>query len=153
MTRYYEDFEVGQQLFSSEEYVISKESAVDFAREYDPQAQHIDDEMAKDSTFGQLVVSGWQTAAATMRLKTQTDLMNMAGGLIGIGLENVRWPRPTLPGDRLRTVITILEKRKSASRKGRGLIKYKAETFNQRDELAMELTITVIAPLKAQDNA
>lgn len=148
MTLYYEDFEVGQQFASTEDYVIDKNSAIEFAKEYDPQHQHIDDALAKDTTFGQLVVSGWQTAAATMRLKTQTDLAKMKGGLIGIGLEQVRWPRPTLPGDRLRTVITILEKRTSQSRPGRGLIKYRTETFNQRDELAMELIITVIAPMR-----
>jgi acyl dehydratase len=143
---YYEDFEIGQQLKSSDSYTITKESAIAFAKEYDPQAQHIDEAHAGDTTFGQLVVSGWHTAAASMRLKTMTELFDVAGGLIGIGIENIGWPRPTLPEDTLRVVVTVLEKRPSNSKPDKGLVKYKVETFNQRDELAMTMTVTVIVP-------
>ncbi len=143
---YYEDFEAGQQFTSDRAYVIDRESSIAFSKEYDPQAQHIDEAGAAESAFGQLVVSGWQTAAATMRLNTETELFNVKGGLIGIGIESLQWPRPTLPGDQLRIVATILGKRPSNSRPDKGLIKYRVETFNQRNELAMSMVITVIVP-------
>lgn len=145
---YYEDFEIGQQLRSKESYTINKEQAIAFAKEYDPQLQHIDEHGAKDTLFGKLIVSGWQTAAITMKLKTQTELFDMTNGMVGMGLENVRWPRPTFPGDSLRVVVTVLEKRLSQSRPDKGIIKYKVETLNQDNELAMEMTIAVIAPLR-----
>lgn len=145
---YFEDFNVGQQLKSRRDYTITLEKAVHFAKEFDPQDQHIDVHAAKDSVFGELVVSGWNTAAATMRLKTETDLHYVAGGLVGLGIDTIRWPRPTLPGDTLRVVITILEKRVSSSKPDKGIIKYKVETLNQRGELAMEMTTNVIMPLR-----
>ena len=143
---YYEDFEAGQQFRSPRSYTIEKESAVAFAREYDPQSQHIDEQEAKDSIFGELVVSGWHTAAATMRLKTETELFKVANGLVGMGLENVRWPMPTRPGDTLRIVVTVMQKRLSNSRPDKGIVKYKVETFNQRDELVMEMKTAVLVP-------
>jgi acyl dehydratase len=145
---YYEDFTAGQQLKSRRGYSMEKSSAIAFAREYDPQSQHVDEEAAKKGAFGGLIVSGWHTAAATMRLKTETDLFNVAGGLIGMGLKNVRWPRPTMPGDTLRIVVTILGKRLSASKPGKGIVEYKVETINQRGELAMEMETAVNVPLR-----
>lgn len=145
-TLYYEDFSVGQQFRSQESYTITRESAIAFAREYDPQAQHLGEEEAKDTVFGKLIVSGWQTAAASMRLKTETDLFHVSGGLLGMGLESLRWPRPTFPGDTLRVVVTVLDKRVSQSKPDKGIVKYKVETFNQCDELAMEMVTAVIVP-------
>jgi len=147
---YYEDFEVGQQFKSSEDYMMDMDAVIAFAHEFDPQPMHLDKELAKESAFGQLVASGWHTAAATMRLKTRTDLHRIAGGLVGLGIDGMRWPRPTLPGDSLRIVVTVLDKRLSNSRPGQGIVKYKVETFNQRNELAMEMTTAVIVPLRGK---
>ena len=63
-----------------------------------------------------------------------------------MGLESVSWPRPTMPGDTLRIVVTILDKRPSNSKPDKGIVKYKVETFNQRDELAMEMITAVNIP-------
>jgi acyl dehydratase len=145
---YYEDIEVGQQFRSHKPYTITKDSAIAFAREYDPQAMHIDEVNAKHSQLGELVASGWHTAAATMRLKTETDLFHVSGGLLGLGVENLRWPQPTKPGDTLRLVITITAKRLSKSKPGFGIIHYTAETFNQRDELVLEMKPAIIVPCR-----
>jgi acyl dehydratase len=141
---YYEDFHVGQQLHSPRAYTIDRESALAFAHEYDPQDQHIDEEGAREGLFGELIVSGWQTGAVSMRLKSELELFRVHGGVVGMGLEKVRWPNPTLPGDSLKMVLTILSMRESTSRSGKGIITYKAETFNQRGGLAMEMTAAVI---------
>lgn len=146
---YYEDFEVGQVL-STENYTIERDHAINFAKEYDAQAQHTDDERAKESLFGTLVVSGWQTAAITMRLKLSSALAKTSTGVVGMGLESVRWPRPVYPGDTLHAAITILNKRTSASRPDRGIIKYKVETFNQKNELVMEMTTSVLIPRRPE---
>jgi acyl dehydratase len=144
--RYFEDFSIGQQFRSTRSYTIEKENAIAFAREFDPQLHHVDEEDAKDSQFGELVVSGWHTAAASMRLKSETELFQIKGGVAGLGLDHVRWPRPTRPGDSIRILITILSMRPSNSKPDKGIINYKVETFNQRDELVMEMTTAVIVP-------
>lgn len=147
---YFEDITLGQQFKSTRHYAIEKNDAIAFAREYDPQPQHTDEVGAKDSLFGELVVSGWHTAAASMRLKTETPLFAMPGGVVGMGLESVRWPIPTRPGDELHIVVTVLEMRESKTRPDKGIIKYKVETFNQRGELAMEMLTSVMVPRRPQ---
>jgi len=144
---YYKDFAVGQRMESARSQTVEKADTIAFALLYDPQAFHIDEKAAKDTVVGELIASGWHTAAVSMRLKLETDLRHVAGGLLGLGVENLRWPRPTMPGDTLRIVITILEKRLSNSKPGKGIIKYRLETLNQKDELMMEMVTAVIVPV------
>lgn len=145
---YYEDFAAGQQFRSRRSFTLTKDDIIAFAKVYDPQPQHIDEEGAKNSVFGELVASGWHTAATTMRLKAETDLVRVAGGLVGLGLDKVRWPRPTMPGDSLSILVTVLEKRVSGSQPGKGIVRYKVETLNQKGELAMEMLTAVIVPIR-----
>jgi acyl dehydratase len=144
---YYEDISVGQR-FTRGGYTIREEEAVGFARDYDPQYYHTDAEAAKASPFGRLIVSGWHTAAITMRLKAESDLGRVSGGLIGMGLDYIKWPRPTYPGDTLSLVITIIEKRESASKPTHGIVRYKAETLNQNGETVQEMVTAVWVPKK-----
>jgi acyl dehydratase len=130
--RYLEDFAVGQT-FSSGRLRIDKERIKIFAAEFDPQPFHIDEEQARDTMFEGLVASGWHTAAATMRLLVQSEL-NPAGGLIGAGVDELRWPTPVRAGDELHIEGEVLEVRPSKSRPNQGLIKIKTTTLNQRDE-------------------
>ncbi len=144
---YFEDFTIGQQ-FKSGEQIVDREHAITFAKEYDPQPHHTDEIAAKESIFGALVISGWQTAAISMRLKLQTPLAKVAHGLVGIGIESVRWPKPVLPNDTLHVLITVLEKRISNSRPTHGILKYKVETFNQHNVQVMEMITAVFMPLR-----
>lgn len=144
---FYEDFEVGQRVESGP-FTISREQALAFAREYDPQYYHVDEEAAKHGPYGRLIVSGWQTAAMTMKLKAASTLSEIAGGLLGLGIESMKWPRPVYPGDALRAVITITGKRPSQSKPTHGVMQYKVETMNQNNELVMEMHTAVWVPRK-----
>jgi acyl dehydratase len=97
---YLEDFAVGQT-FGSGRLRIDGERALAFAAEFDPQPFHLDEAAARRSIFGGLTASGWHTAAVTMRLLVETEL-KPAGGIVGAGLDECRWPRPVRPGDELR---------------------------------------------------
>ena len=99
--RYLEDYVVGQT-YGSGHLRIELERIKSFAAEFDPQPFHLDDEAARLSIFGALAASGWHTAAATMRLLVEGEL-RPAGGLVGAGVDELRWPRPVRPGDELRT--------------------------------------------------
>jgi acyl dehydratase len=59
---YFEDLAVGDK-FNTPEHTITTEEIVAFGRQFDPQAFHTDATDAKASLFGQLVASGWHTAA------------------------------------------------------------------------------------------
>ena len=138
---YLEDVFVGQR-FVTGTYTLTAEAIKAFARDYDPQPFHTDEETAKDTFFGGLAASGWHTAAITMRLQAQSG-PPIAGGMIGAGGE-ISWPRPTRPGDTLRVESEITEVKPSKSRPERGFITLKSETKNQKDEVVQLLVVKLL---------
>jgi acyl dehydratase len=130
--RYLEDFTVGQT-FASGRLRIDEEQIRRFAGEFDPQPFHLDAQAARESIFRGLAASGWHTAALTMRLLVESDL-KPAGGIVGAGIEELRWPRPVRPGDELRIAGKVLEVRASKSRPEQGLIKVQTTTLNGNGE-------------------
>lgn len=142
--RYLEDLRVGDR-FSSGSYEVTEKAINDFAREFDPQPFHLDLEAAKKSIFRGLVASGWHTAAITMRLLVTSDL-NLAGGAIGLGVDELRFPRPVRPGDVLTLEIEIIDVSPSRSKPDRGTARIRYATRNQKDELVFSQTATVLVP-------
>src|SRR5882757_4828819 len=142
--RYLEDFAVGQT-FGSGRLRIDGERARAFAAEFDPQPFHLDEAAARRSIFGGLTASGWHTAAATMRLLVETQL-KPAGGIIGAGLDECRWPRPVRPGDELRVECEVIDVRPSKSRLEQGLIKLRTTTLNQDDQAVLVYVVNLVVP-------
>jgi acyl dehydratase len=142
--RYLEDFVVGQT-FGSGQLRIEAERAQAFAAEFDPQPFHLDEDAARKSVFGALAASGWHTAAATMRLLVDSEL-RPAGGIVGAGIDELRWPLPVRPGDTLRVESEVLEVRPSRSRPSRGLIKVRTTTLNQNGEPVQVFVGNLVVP-------
>lgn len=139
---YLEDLQVGQR-FTTGEYAMEADEITAFARRYDPQPFHTDQEAARDSFFGGLVASGWHTAGITMRLLVEG--LPIAGGLIGVSGE-LAWPAPTRPGAVLHVEAEVLEVRPSRSRPDRGTAIVRIETKDREGELAQIFTVTMIVP-------
>lgn len=131
--RYLEDFAAGQVYAGSDRVRVELDRIRSFATEFDPQPFHLSEEAARASLFQGLAASGWHTAALTMRLLVASDL-KPAGGIIGAGFDELRWPLPVRPGDELRVESEILEVRPLKSRADRGVVKVKTTTLNQRGE-------------------
>ena len=142
--RYLEDFAVGQT-FGSGRLTVDRERIKSFAAEFDPQPFHLDEEAARDTIFQGLAASGWHTAALTMRLLVEGEL-KPAGGIIGAGFEEFRWPRPVRPGDELHVESEVLEVRPSKSRPSQGLIKVRTTTLNQDGEAVQVNVGTLVVP-------
>lgn len=142
--RYLEDFEAGQT-FRSVRIRIDADRIERFAAEFDPQPFHLDERAASESMFGSLAASGWHTAALTMRLLVKGDF-NPAGGIVGAGFDELRWPRPVRPGDELRVESEVLEVRASKSRPDQGVIKVRTTTLNQNDEAVQVSVGNLIVP-------
>jgi acyl dehydratase len=142
---YFEDFEPGQTFSGSTRIGVDTESIRSFAAEFDPQPFHLDEDAAKDTIFSGLAASGWHTSAITMRLLVDSDL-KVAGGLVGLGLEELKWPRPVRPGDELRVQAEILDVRGSRSRPQQGLVRVRNTTLNQRNEVVQVSVSTLIVP-------
>ncbi len=142
--RYLEDFAAGQK-FGSGKLRVERERVKSFAAEFDPQPFHLDEDAATSSPFGGLAASGWHTAALTMRLLVESEL-KPAGGIVGAGFDEFRWPRPVRPGDELHLEIEVLEARASRSRADQGVIKVKTTTVNQNGEPVQVSVGNLIVP-------
>ena len=145
MGRAFEDFPVGSR-FASGEQTISAEEIVEFARHYDPQPFHLTSNPG-ETLLGGLTASGWQTAAVSMRLFI--DTMQVEGGIIGRAIDELRWPAPVHPGDRIRVEIEILEARLSKSKPGYGITRYRSLTLNQDDKVVQSFLALVLLPAGA----
>jgi len=145
--RYLDDFGVGQ-VFRSGRIRVEADRIKSFAAEFDPQPFHLDAEAAAHTFFGGLVASGWHTAALTMRLLVDSEL-KPAGGIIGLGFEELRWPRPVRPGDELSLQAEVLQVRPSQSRPEQGLIKIRVTTLNQTGEAVLTQVGTLLVRRRA----
>jgi acyl dehydratase len=136
-----EDLHVGQR-FESAQHAIDETQIKAFAKTFDPQPFHLDNDAAKATLFGGLAASGWHTAAITMRLNVEGGLP-FAGGLIGAGGE-MNWPAPTRPGDVLHVESEIVDIVPSRSKPDRGIVTVVSRTLNQRGEVVQVLKAKLV---------
>lgn len=146
---YLENFAPDQVYRSAAALPLTEPDVLAFGHAFDPQPFHTDPAAAQDSFFKGLAASGWHTAAATMRLLV-TQGPAIAGGIIGAGIEDLRWPRPTRPGDALSLEVKVLEVREMRSKPDFGLVRVKVTTLNQRDEIAQVMACTLVVPRRNQ---
>lgn len=140
---YFEDLAVGQRFTSTNSIRVDEERLKAFAQEFDPQPFHLDDQAAQNSIFQGLAASGWHTAAITMRLYVESEFQPV-GGVVGAGIEELRWPLPVRPGDVLRVEIEVLEVRALNSKPALGLAKMSTTTFNQNNQVVQSHVANLI---------
>jgi acyl dehydratase len=134
---YWEDFPVGQTVELGG-YEMKRDEIIAFARQFDPQPFHVDEEAAKASFFGGLIASGWHTCSIAMRLMCDAYLSESAS-LGSPGVENIRWLKPVRPGDTLRVTRTCVESRPSSKNPDLGIVKSRWDAYNQHDETVMTM--------------
>ncbi len=147
---YFEDLTPGRRFASTRSYKVTAEEIKEFAERYDPQPFHLDEAAGESSFFAGLAASGWLTAAIVMRLRVES--IHVAGGMIGAGVEEIRWMLPVRPGDSLRTEAEILETRPSNSRPEFGIVRSRTLVYNQRDEIVMRSVVNFLAPRQEVGN-
>jgi acyl dehydratase len=143
---YFEDFYVGQKFDSIGSYKVTAAEIKEFGQKYDPQPFHLDEAAGEGSFFKGLAASGWLTAAIVMRLRVQS--ITVAGGMIGAGVEEMRWTTPVRPNDTLRSEIEVLGVRHSQSRTDYGIVRTRSIAYNQRNEVVMRATVNFLAPVR-----
>lgn len=131
---YFEDFPLGDVV----EYGRIDVSAADiitFAREFDPQPYHTDEEAGRATTGG-LIASGWHTSALLLRMNCDAFLVR-AAIIEEAGVEEVRWQQPVRPGDQLRVRRHTVAKRPRNDRVSAGEVEFLYEVVNQDGVAAM----------------
>lgn len=125
---YLEDLQAGR-VFGSDSYAVTAENIKEFAGQWDPQVFHLDEAGAEPTFFQGLAASGWHTACVTMRLLITGDF-KPANGVIGAGIEELKWHRPVRPGDVLTVRAEVLEARPMRSKPGFGIVRMRVDTLD-----------------------
>ena len=137
-----EDYKAGDS-FELGQFEVTQEEVVEFARKYDPFPFHVDDEAAKASVFGGIISSGWLTALVWLRLMHRHFLCYET--VLGSpGHEEMLWPTPVRPGDRLSGTVEIKESRVSKSKPELGFVRYTATLTNQKRDDVFVTTSTLM---------
>ena len=134
---YFEDFIVGS-ITEIPGPTFTKESIFEYARRYDPQSFHVDEEAAKHSIYGGLLASGWQTVSLCMRMVCDAYLLDSAS-MGSPGVKEIRWTKPVRAGDTITLRLTVLEAKPSSSKPDRGTVLHRWEVFNQHRALVMHM--------------
>ena len=135
---HYEDFHKGQS-FDLGTYHVSREEIIGFAREFDPQPFHLDEQAAKSSVLGGLAASGWHNCAILMRMICNGYLNNSAG-MGSSGIDDVKWMKPVFADETLTGTMTVLSKRVSSKRPEMGILKCHWQLRNLAVEVKVEQT-------------
>ena len=133
--RYFEDFTPGH-VIELRNHTITRDEIIAFAKQFDPQPFHLDDEAAKKTIYGGLIASGWHTGAISMRL-LYDGLVKDTVSLGSPGVDELRWVKPVRPGDTLSARVTVLECIPSRSKPDRGIVRSAVEMRNQHDEVVV----------------
>jgi acyl dehydratase len=131
-TIHLDDFAPGQ-IHRLGRRTLTRDEIVAFARDWDPQAFHLDEDAAAGTIYGGLIASGWHTACVFMRLFAD-GLLNRAAAMGSPGIDELRWLKPVRPGDTLEARLEVLEVRPSRSKPDRGIVRLRSVLTNQDGE-------------------
>ncbi|TXL78697.1 acyl dehydratase [Vineibacter terrae] len=143
MTRYFEDVAVGDTFESEDTEHVTRDAILDFARAWDPQTYHVDEQAAKASFAGDISACGVHTLAISMKLAHRSGFFDILP-VVGLGVDELRLLKPVLPGDRLAVRVTITAMRPSNSRPGQGIITNRTELINQAGQVVLRFALSEI---------
>lgn len=147
--KFFEDIEVGDtDTFGS--YTVTKDEVITFAKQYDPQPFHLNEEIAKQSVFGGLCASGWHTGAMTMSMLVAHMMKEGVAGMGSPGIDELKWLKPVMVDDVLSVRQTLLSKRESQSWPMMGLLKFKTEVLNNKDVVVMTMIANMMIMRRPQ---
>ena len=121
--RYFEDFPEGLTLRYGP-WRVEAGDIIAFAKEFDPQPFHLDQEAAKGSVLQGLSASGWHVCAVMNRMIINSYL-GRAAGMGSFGIEEIKWLKPVYPGDALMLSSTVIKRRISAKRPEMGIVTFR----------------------------
>ena len=148
---YWEDFQVGDKTELGSK-TFQKDSIITFAKQYDPQFFHTNEDKANQSIFGGIIASGWQTCSEVMRIICDSYLVETAS-FGSPGIEKLKWVRPVKPQDTITLYREIKSKRLSRTNKNIGLVIVLFEALNQKKELVLSMEVCQMIKPRRSDRA
>jgi acyl dehydratase len=144
--RFLEDLAVGE-VNATPEIAVSEADIIEFARRYDPQSMHTGAHASASGAFEGVTASGWHTAALVMRLLVESHPLG-ATPLLGLGVEDLRWPTPVRPGDIIKAETEVLSIVRSRSRPDYGIVRLRVTAHNQHRKVVYAMTPSLWVPCR-----
>jgi acyl dehydratase len=129
---------------------LERDEIIAFARDWDPQPFHLDEQSAAASIYGGLIASGWHTVCVFMRLFAD-GLLARAAAMGSPGVDELRWLKPVRPGDTLEARLEVLDVRPSRSRPDRGIVRARSVALNQHGEEVLTFVANLLFRRRPED--
>ena len=127
MTAYYEDITLHVKEHLGP-FLLKEKDIIDFAGVWDPLPMHTQPGSDGVIANGQVIASGFHLLAICQKLFIEQSPIAV---VIGLGIDEVKFQNPGLPGDRLTLEIEAIEKRESVSRPSAGIVTRYSRLLNQ----------------------
>jgi len=147
---YFEDYTPGLEI-SGGHYLVREEEIVEFGERFDPQPFHTDSAAAADSHFGGLVAPGCLTFSIRSALASQLEFRPAL--IAGLGVEMLELAHPVRPGDELILRMRVLSRRRSESKRDRGVVEVEYEIANQDDDVVLSMSAKLLVALREPTSA
>jgi len=147
--KYLEDFFVGQT-FTFKTAPLSKEDITGFARRWDPQHLHLDEDHAT-KIHGSLIASGFQTMLLVFE-PVMKDLMTDVANIGGVGFDKLRFLRPLRPDQSLAVKIEVNAVHPSRSKPDRGILHYTLTATEPTGEAVFTTDVPVMIKRRSEDD-
>lgn len=132
---YFEDIELGLE-HEVGRHTPSRDEIIAFAKQWDPQPFHIDEEAARTSIYGGLSASSCHTYSISSLIFSRSEPRLRTTAMLGM---KVTFPTPVRPDQELTLTETFLDKRVSRSRPKLGIVKSRTTLRNPAGEDVMRL--------------
>jgi len=142
MTLTFEDFQPGH-FGSFGPRRITRDEIIAYAKEYDPQPMHLDEEAAKASMLKGLAGSGWHMGSLMMRM-IYDGFLHKTASMGSPGVTEMKWLMPFRPDDDLTLDVEVLEARVSQSRPSVGIVTFRSIMRNAKGQNVSEMTAPIM---------
>ncbi|MCZ4340118.1 MaoC family dehydratase [Sphingomonadaceae bacterium G21617-S1] len=135
--RWFDEWQVGDSIAHEIRRTVTETDNLLFSTmTHNPQPLHLDLEAAKASEFGQILVNGTFTFALMVGLSVgDTTLGTLVANL---GYDKLVMPHPVFIGDTMRAMSEVVDLRESKSRPTAGVVTFRHELTNQRDQIVCQ---------------
>jgi len=146
--RYLEDLAIGERRTAGP-VEMPEAGIIAFATQYDPQPMHTDPEWSENGPFHGLIASGWQTVGLVMRMIVEMKLLG-SSLVLGMGVDELRWPVPVRPGDRIMAELEVVSVTPSQSKPRFGVVRVRVIGRNQKNEIVLSMTTSLWVPRRPE---
>ncbi|AXI29515.1 MaoC family dehydratase [Priestia megaterium] len=134
-----DEFTIGQ-VFETKSFKLTKEDIIRFAKEFDPQYMHLDEEKAKQGRFNGIIASGIHTMALSFKLWIEQGMYE-EDVIAGTEMNNIKFIKPVYPGDELHTIVKVIDK--ETRKRETGILTVLLSTYN-REQKVFEGELSVL---------